>query len=77
MDTLLLTEIKTNQSGTVKEVLGGIEARRRLEYMGIRPGEKITKIGAHFWRGPVTVLIGKAKVAIGHGMARKIMVEVK
>ena len=76
MGIVHLTKIKTNQSAVIKEILGGRELEKRLEVMGIRPGKKITKIGSHFWRGPVTISVGKSKVAIGHGMAQKIMVEV-
>jgi ferrous iron transport protein A len=75
MEAVHLTKIKTHRTAVIKEILGGNDLKKRLEVMGIRPGKKITKIGAHFWRGPVTISIGKAKVAIGHGMAQKIMVE--
>jgi ferrous iron transport protein A len=72
---MYLTELKTKQTGVVKEILGGHGARSRLAALGIRPGKKITKLSSHFWRGPVTVLVDKTKVAIGHGMAQKIIVE--
>ena len=70
-----LTELDTNQTAVVKEVKGGVGVKIRLGSMGIRPGAKVTKISSHFWRGPVTIKVGRAKVAIGHGMARKIIVE--
>jgi ferrous iron transport protein A len=72
---MYLTELKTKQTGVVKEILGGHGVQSRLAALGIRPGKKITKISSHFWRGPVTVLVDKTKVAIGHGMALKIVVE--
>ena len=76
MKEMHLTQIDENQTVVIKEIIGGHGVARRLEALGIRPGKKITKISSHFWHGPVTVLVGKAKVAIGHGMAEKIMVEV-
>ncbi|MBD3426789.1 MAG: ferrous iron transport protein A [Candidatus Omnitrophica bacterium] len=76
MKRMYLTELKRGQTAVVMDILGGMGAERRLEALGIRRGKKLTMISAHFWRGPVTVLIGKAKVAIGHGMAQKILVEV-
>ncbi len=76
MGLMHLTKIKADQKAIVREILGGHGVSRRLEALGIRPGKEITKISSHFWHGPVTVLVGKAKVAIGHGMAEKIMVEV-
>jgi len=70
-----LTELRTHETALVKEISGGHAAAERLGALGIRPGKKITKISAHFWRGPVTIRMDKAKVAIGHGMADKIIVE--
>jgi len=76
MRELYLTQMKTGQKGIVKEVAGGHDVTRRLEAMGLRPGKTIVKVGAHFWRGPVTVKIGPSVVAIGYGMAGKVLVEV-
>ena len=70
-----LTELDANQTVVVKNVEGGATVKMRLESMGIRLGVKVTKISSHFWRGPVTIKVGRAKVAIGHGMARRIIVE--
>ncbi len=76
MKEIHLTRLGAKQTAVVKEIAGGYKVIRRLESMGIRPGKSITMISSHFWRGPVTVMVGKAKVAIGHGIAQKIIVEV-
>jgi len=76
MKEIYLTQLKAKQTAAIKEIAGGHEVARRLESIGIRPGKSITIISAHFWRGPITVMVGKAKVAIGHGMAQKIIVEI-
>jgi Fe2+ transport system protein FeoA len=44
-----------------------------LQALGIRPGKKITKVSS-FRRGPVTVRIDNTHVAIGFGMADRIVV---
>lgn len=75
-NVVCLTYLKEKQTAVVKEILGGAAVIQRLDSLGIRPGRKISIISAHFWRGPVTIVAGKTKVAIGHGMARKIIVEV-
>ena len=49
---------------------------RRLEALGIRPGRKVTKIGSMLFRGPVTLKVDSTQVAIGFGMANRILVEV-
>ncbi|RKY42754.1 MAG: ferrous iron transport protein A [Candidatus Makaraimicrobium thalassicum] len=76
MKEMYLTQLNTKQTAVVKEIVGGYGVSRRLESMGIRPGKRITKISSHFWGGPVTVLVDKMKIAVGHGMAQKIVVEV-
>ena len=76
MSAIHLTQLKAKQTGVVTEILGGDEVVNRLNSMGVRTGKKVTVISSHFWRGPVTVLLDRMKIAIGHGMARKIMVEV-
>jgi ferrous iron transport protein A len=70
-----LTQLKAGEEGTVIEISGGIGIHQRLEAMGVRPGVKIKKISTLFRRGPVTIEIGNTKIAIGFGMARKVIVE--
>jgi len=70
-----LTEVKTKTPVIVKTINGGEHLLKRLESLGIREGCAITKIGSHFWRGPITIMAGKTKIAIGFGMAEKIIVE--
>ncbi|MBU0683415.1 MAG: FeoA family protein [Candidatus Omnitrophota bacterium] len=77
MGSLNLTQLKAKQHAKVLELDGGYAFVQRLEALGVRPGIQITKISSHFWKGPVTVLVGKTKIAIGYGMAKKIKVMVK
>jgi len=72
-----LSEMATGQSGEVVEIMGGFGIRRKVEAMGIRPGKSITKISGMFMRGPVVTRVDRMVVAIGWGMARRIMVEVE
>jgi len=71
-----LRRMEAGQSGAVIEILGGHGLVRRLEAMGIRPGKKITKVSSTFLRGPVTFKVDHTQIAIGFGMANKIVVEV-
>ncbi len=75
MKHIPLTQLGEKQTALVKQILGGHAVENKLEALGIRPGVSIVKISSHFWRGPITVMVGLAKVAIGHGMAEKIIVE--
>ncbi|MFC1623978.1 ferrous iron transport protein A [Candidatus Omnitrophota bacterium] len=72
-----LTQMQPGESGIVHELGGGHHFERKVQSIGIRPGKKIKKISSHFWRGPQTVEVDKARFAIGFGMAKKILVEVK
>ena len=73
---LTLRQMEIGQTGTVIGILGGRGLVRRLEALGIRPGKKVTKIGSTLLRGPVTLRVDSAQVAVGFGMASKIIVEV-
>ena len=70
-----LRQMRTGQSGIVVQIQGGHGLINRLSALGIRPGQRITKVGSTFMRGPVTIKVGNAQVAIGFGMANKIIVE--
>lgn len=72
-----LTKMKSGDQGTVVEIEGGHGVNNRLNAMGIRPGTKIVKIGSQLMRGPVTIALGNSQVAIGFGMAKKIIVQLK
>ena len=73
---LTLGQMEVGQTGTIIEILGGWGLVRRLEALGVRPGKKVTKISTTLFRGPVTLKTGNTQVAVGFGMARKIIVQV-
>ena len=70
-----LAQMQNGQSGVVVEIQGGRGITSRLDALGIRPGQRVTKVGSMFMRGPVTMQVGNAQVAIGFGMATRIIVE--
>jgi ferrous iron transport protein A len=73
---LPLSQTEAGQTGTIIQVLGGRGLIRRLEALGIRPGKKVTKISSMLFRGPVNLRADQTQVAIGFGMANKILVEI-
>ena len=75
-EQLTLVEMKTGQTGTMVGVLGGHGLVQRLDALGIRPGKKVTKISSTLFHGPITLKVDSTQVAVGFGMARKIIVEV-
>ncbi len=72
-----LIDMEAGEEAIVAQVLGGHGVHRRLESLGVRVGKRIGKVSAMLMRGPVVVEIDNSRVAIGHGMASKIMVEVE
>jgi len=72
-----LTQMQPGETGIVEEIQGGHGIVRKLQSMGLRPEKKITKVSSHFWRGPQTVEVGNIQIAVGFGMAKLILVEVK
>ena len=72
---LTLRQMRSGQSGRVVQIDGGAGLANRLSALGLRPGKKVTKVSSMLMRGPVTVQIGTMRVAIGFGMAGKIVVE--
>lgn len=86
---ITVRQMQPGQSGTVVQILGGHGHHRgrgrgghgygvvdRLHSLGIRPGKRITKVSSMFMRGPVTIQVDRTQVAIGFGMAGRIVVEV-
>jgi ferrous iron transport protein A len=72
-----LRQMYPGQSGRVMQVGGGAGLVSRLNALGIRPGKKITKVSSMMMRGPVTVQLGSTRLAIGFGMASRILVEIE
>jgi len=72
---ITLRQMQAGQSGIVAQIQGGHRLVNRLSALGIRPGKRITKVGSMFMRGPVTVQLDSTQVAIGFGMANKVIVE--
>lgn len=56
------------------EISGGNALQSRMMSMGIYPGREITKLNNFALRGPVTIKIGRSVIALGYGVAGKIIV---
>ena len=73
---LSIAQMQALQGGRVVACHGGHGFSRRLDAMGIRPGVTIEKIVAQPFRGPSVIRVCGTQVAIGFGMAQRILVEV-
>jgi len=72
---ITLARMQIGQSGVVVQIQGGHRQINRLNSLGIRPGKRVIKVSSMFMRGPVTIEVDRAQVAIGFGMANRIIVE--
>ena len=70
-----LASIGPGQAGVVASIQGGLGITGRLDALGIRPGVAVVKIAGQPFGGPVVVQVGNTRIAVGFGMAKKILVE--
>lgn len=72
-----LTQIDKGKIVKVVEITGGNHFQEKVEAIGLRIGSQIVKLSAQVLNGPVTIKIGSTKLALGRGMAKKILVDGK
>jgi ferrous iron transport protein A len=72
-----LTRMRKGERGKIVDIQGGWGLLRKMETLGIKQGTEIVKVSSQLMRGPITIRVGNTQVAIGFGMARRIMVEHK
>jgi len=73
---MTLDRMSNGQKGIIVNINGGNSLINRLAALGIMKGKKVTKVSNMIMRGPVTVEVGQTRIAMGHGMAGKVVVEV-
>ena len=75
MKKISLVHIKANERAKVLEVLGGSNLESKLLSMGVYKGKQVIKLSHIGLRGPVVIKSGRTILALGHGVAEKIIVE--
>ena len=71
-----LVDMKSGQSGVLVEIQGGYGMIRRLDALGLRLCKQVKKVSSMLMRGPVVMEVDGFQVAIGYGMASRIIVEI-
>lgn len=74
--SITLDSISENQKVKVMSISGGWGIRQRLSCLGIHPGDLITVKRSAIMRGPILISVHGNQVALGRGVAGKIIVEV-
>ena len=72
-----LASMAPGEAGRITGLTAGPGQVRRLEEIGLRTGQRVSKVSGMPLRGPVVVQAGGTRVALGHGMARKVAVELE
>jgi len=72
-----LTRMRKGERGKIVDIQGGWGLLRKMETLGIKQGTEIVKVSSQLMRGPITIRVGNTQVAIGFGMARRVIVEHK
>ncbi|MEM1602958.1 MAG: FeoA family protein [Candidatus Bathyarchaeia archaeon] len=78
-----LTALREGETATVVSIDGGPGVRRgrgferRLIDMGITPGAKITVVKSAPLHGPLEVIVKGSRLALGRGVAERVLVEVE
>jgi DtxR family Mn-dependent transcriptional regulator len=74
-----LTTLKKGESGRVAFINGGHgkggRFEKRLMDMGLTPGTTVTVVKSAPFHGPLEVIVRGSRLALGRGMAERIIVE--
>ena len=74
-DLKTIQQLKDGETAKIKDIIGGKHFINKAESLGIRVNVQITKVSSQMMHGPITVKVGQTQIAIGHGMAKKIIIE--
>ncbi len=70
-----LTQMAQGEDGEVVEIQGGVGIAKRLEALGIRTGVRVKKVSSQLFRGPVIIQLDNTQLAIGYGVAKKLLLK--
>lgn len=73
LEITVLAELTTGERARIVAIEGGRGLRQKLFLRGLFEG-KVVRVISNYGYGPVTIEVDRSVVAIGRGMAQKIMV---
>jgi len=68
-----LSSLMSGERGEVVEIVGGRGVIRRLYEMGLVPFSRVEVLISHM-PGPILIKVNGSRIAIGRGIAMKVMV---
>jgi len=69
-----LDRMRDGEVGEIARICGGGGIMRRLLELGLAPGVRVRLLSDAGSVGPVIVRVGEARIGIGRGMARRVLV---
>ncbi len=72
-----LTDLQQGQKARILRLEGGHGFQRNLRLRGIREGKIVEVITRQPFGGPVIICVDEGEIAIGRGMASRVIVEVE
>ena len=73
-DRLTLDRVEKATEVDVVAIHGGLGVRHRLNRMGIHPGDRLLVKRSGIMGGPILIQVHGMEVAVGRGMAGKVVV---
>ena len=72
--TMTLDQLQPGRSATILTIEGGPGVQQRLLQIGLHPGDTVSLASRGAFRGPVLINVAGMQVALGRGIARRIVV---
>lgn len=75
-NTISIIDLPLGKSAIVYQIKSGHTACKRLNELGLIPGVRVELVN-RITSGPVMIRVKGSKLALGRGLARKVMVVIK
>lgn len=69
---MVLSQLRVGETARIVAVTGGRGLKQKLSLRGLKEGKVLRVVSTH---GPVTVEIDRNVIAMGRGMAQKVVVQ--
>ena len=73
---MTLIQVKTGQTVKIKHFEGGANLEHKLRQLGLVPGDNARVLRHAPLGGPILVEVGGRSIALGRGVASRVVVEV-
>ncbi|HIH98397.1 MAG TPA: ferrous iron transport protein A [Thermoplasmata archaeon] len=73
---ITLANLGPRQKGTIIQIIGGRGMQSHLRTIGVREGKLVRIVTKQPARGPIVLEIDGNRIAMGRGMAMRVLVEI-